>query len=120
MKMLALTLLLPFSAMAADLNCSIKAPRLARSAEINAMAKVSEKDAKKTALDAVKTSGATIVKGGLEVEDGCLVYSYDIRLPGKSGVEEVIVDAGNGKVLSTEHETPTKEAAEKAADKTKK
>ena len=37
-------------------------------------------------------------KGGLGVEDGCLVYAYDIMLPGRPA-EEVIVDAGTGKVL---------------------
>ena len=58
-------------------------------------------------------------KGELEVEDGCLVYSFDIKVAGKSGAEEVMVDAGNGKVLSRKHESAMKEAAENAADKVK-
>jgi hypothetical protein len=39
---------------------------------------------------------------------------------GKSGVQEVQVDAGNGKVLSSKHESPKKEAAEKAKEKAEK
>jgi hypothetical protein len=42
--------------------------------------------------------------GELEVEDGCLVYSYDVKVPGKMGTEEVYVDAGTGKVLKSFHE----------------
>ena len=76
--------------------------------------------AKKTALGAVNASGAAITKGGLEVEDGCLVYSYDIKIPGKNGIEEVIIDAGSGKVLKTEHEGSVKEALEKSVDTMKK
>src|SRR5256885_13057913 len=58
-----------------------------------------------TLFRSVKTSGATIAKGGLEVEDGCLVYSYDVTIPGKSGAQEVYIDAGNGKVLRSEEHT---------------
>ena len=48
-----------------------------------------------------------------------MVYSYDIAVAGKSGIQEVQVDAGNAKVLSSEHESPKAEAAEKAKDKAK-
>jgi hypothetical protein len=47
---------------------------------------------------------------------GCLVYSFDIRVSGKSGIDEVMVDPGTGKVLSHTHETPRQEAAEQARD----
>jgi hypothetical protein len=116
---IALALALPLAAVADKLDCSIKAKKLATTAEMTAMAKVKDADARKTALDSLKTPGVSVVKGELEVEDGCLIYSYDIKVPGKSGVEEVFVDAGNGKVLRTKHESAAKEAAEKAADKAK-
>ena len=103
-SVLALTLLFPLATSAANLECSIKASKLIRQAEVTGMAKVSVDEAKKTALSAVNAPGATINKGGLEVEDGCLVYSYDVKVPGKSGVEEVVIDAGSGKILKTEHE----------------
>ena len=53
----------------------------------------------------------------LEREDGHLKYSYDIATPGKSGIDEVDVDALTGKIIAVEHETPEqmkKEAAEEA------
>ena len=116
---IALAAAFPLAAAADKLDCSIKAKKLATTTEKKAMAKVAEAEARKTALDSLKTAGASVAKGELEVEDGCLVYSYDIKVPGKSGAEEVLVDAGNGKVLSTKHESAAKEAAEKAGDKAK-
>jgi hypothetical protein len=63
----------------------------------------------------------------LEHENGKLIYSYDIKTAGKSGVDEVNVDAMTGKIIAFMHETPAtekKEAAEeakaKAAAKAKK
>lgn len=108
-----------FAAAAADMNCSVKASKTASSAEMQGMAKVSADQAKKTALGAVKEKG-TIGKGGLGVEDGCLVYSYNVEVAGKSGAEQVLVDAGNGKVLKTEHEGAVSNAMGKATDKMKK
>lgn len=116
----AVVLFLPVAASAATLDCSIKASRTQKNSEMTTPAKVSVQDARKAALGAVTAKGASITNGGLEVEDGCLVYSYDIKVPGKAGVEEVLIDAGTGKVLSIEHETAANEAAEKAVDKVKK
>src|SRR5258706_2103996 len=116
---LAIALVVPFAAASADLNCSLKAKKTTPKAEYTAMAKVKDDAARKTALDKVAVKGSTVTKGGLEVEDGCLVYTYDVKVPGKSGVEEVIIDAGTGKVLKVEHESAAKEAAEKAGTKVK-
>jgi hypothetical protein len=116
---LAIALAFPLAAVAADLKCSIPAKKSASKAEITAMAKVKDDAARKTALDKVGVAGATIHKGGLEVEDGCLIYSYDVKVPNKSGFQEVYVDAGTGAVLKVEHESAAKEAAEGAAAKVK-
>jgi uncharacterized membrane protein YkoI len=75
--------------------------------------KISRAEAEKTAL--AKVPG-TVKTGELEHEHGKLVYSFDIARPGKSGVEEVMVDAHTGKVLSKSHETAKKEAGEKAKE----
>jgi len=78
------------------------------------MAKVAQADAQKTALASLKDpSKATVKSAELEAERGCLVYSFDIEVAGKTGVQEVQIDAGNGKVLSNKHESPKAEAAEK-------
>ena len=79
--------------------------------------KISYKDARTTAM--AKVPGGKIVKHELEQEQGKLVYSFDIRVPGKSGVEEVNVDAVTGTVIAHEHETPAMEKKEAAADKAK-
>lgn len=110
-------LALPVAALAANINCDTKAPEHATKAEKAAMAKISTDTARKTALNSVNASGAQVTKNELEVEKGCLVYSFDIKVPGKSGVHEILVDAGTGKVVATEHESAVKEAAENAADK---
>ncbi len=53
----------------------------------------------------------------LERENGKLVYSFDIKVPGKSGVDEVLIDAISGAVVSNKHETPQTEAKEAKAEK---
>ena len=111
---LAAALAVPFIAVADDLNCSIKAKKLTSKQEMTSMARITEDVARKAALDSVNAPGATITKGGIEVEDGCLLYSYDVKIAGRSGIEEVTVDAGTGTVLKTEHEGPVGEAAGKA------
>ncbi|HEY4219441.1 MAG TPA: PepSY domain-containing protein [Gemmatimonadaceae bacterium] len=52
----------------------------------------------------------------LEREDGHLMYSYDIKIPGKSGIEEVNVNALTGKIIGVEHESAAEEAKEAAED----
>jgi len=78
-------------------------------------AKVTETLAAKAALARVPNGDVQAVE--LEEENGKLIYSYDIKVPGKSGIEEVAVSAISGKVLSVEHETPATEKKEAAADR---
>jgi uncharacterized membrane protein YkoI len=71
------------------------------------MAKWTQADALKAALTSLNTTSekATVKKSELEVEDGCLVYSFDIEVAGESkGKHEIEVDAGNGRILSTDHD----------------
>jgi uncharacterized membrane protein YkoI len=58
---------------------------------------------------ATKVAQARIPKGTIqsaeiEMEDGHLIYSFDMKLPNKSGIDEVTVDAMTGRVLTVEHE----------------
>ncbi len=82
-------------------------------ADLTQMAKVSMVDAEKTALAAIEAKDKLVTSREIEVEHGYLVYSFDIQVAGKPGVEEVQVDAGNGKVLAREHESARSEAREK-------
>lgn len=56
------------------------------------------------------------VSAEIEEENGQLVYSFDFKTKGKSGIDEVNVDASTGAILHVEHESPRAEAKEKAAD----
>ena len=80
-------------------------------ADLAREAKVSLESARKTALAAVP--GGKVQEEGLEREKGKLVYSFDIKVEGKSGVEEVGVDALTGKIIEKKHESPKSEKAEK-------
>ena len=108
--------LLSFGASAADLPCSVHPKKGLADADLPALAKVTQADAERTAVKAVNVSSATVSSGELEAEGGCLIYSFDIQIPGKKSIIEVAVDAGTGKVLAKKHEGPKAQAAEKAAD----
>lgn len=78
-------------------------------------ATVSEADAAKAAAARVKHGRIEAVE--LENEGGKLIYSYELKVAGRSGVEEVNVDAKTGKVVSTEHENAKSEAREAAQER---
>ena len=83
-------------------------------AALHAAAKVSEDSARVIALAAVP--GATVKDGELEKEKGKLIWSFDLKVAGKKGVEEVQVDAITGKIVSREHESVAAETKEAAAE----
>lgn len=82
--------------------------RLAKEAKITLAA------ATATALKEVP--GGTVTEYELEREKGRLIYSFDIKLSGKSGVEEVAVDAITGAMVEHSHESPAAEAKEAAKE----
>ena len=108
---------LAVSANSAFKDCSMKAAKTTKKADLEQMAKVKPEEAKRIALG--NNPGASIVKGGIETEDGCLVYSYHVKDASAKGQTEIIVDAGNGMVLQREHEGAMRTAMEKPVDKTK-
>ena len=77
----------------------------------------------KLSLDSAQTIASAKVPGGqvksheLEREHGHLIYSFDFVVPGKSGIDEVNVDAMNGAVLAVAHEGPKAEKKEIAQEK---
>ena len=77
---------------------------------LRAEAKVKEDSARKVALAAVP--GGKVSKHELERENGKVIYSYDIKVAGKPGMDEVHVDAVTGAVLSNQHESPAAEKKE--------
>ena len=87
-------------------------------AELRKEAKIEEKEARKTALG--KVPNGKVREEELEEENGRLIYSYDIKVPGKPGIEEVNVDAKTGEVVSQTHESPADEKAEAKSEKAEK
>jgi uncharacterized membrane protein YkoI len=52
----------------------------------------------------------------LETENGRLIYSFDIEMPGRNGIQEVQISAIDGRVVSVEHETADLERLEARAE----
>jgi hypothetical protein len=79
------------------------------------------KRAKITETAAAATAQKRVPKGKidgveLEIENGKLMYSYDMKTTGKTGIDEVNVDAVSGKIIGFSHETPATEKREAAAE----
>ena len=95
-----------------------QAPKHHKKAETQAAlqkeAKMTMADARAMALREVPNS--TIKDGEIEREGGKLIYSFDMKVAGKSGIDEVNIDAMTGKLVSHQHETPKDERAEARAD----
>ena len=87
-------------------------------AELQKEAKISEATARATALKEVPNG--TVKSSELERENGKLIYSYDITVPGKTGIDEVNVNAIDGSIVAKQHESPKtekKEAVQEAKEK---
>jgi hypothetical protein len=79
-------------------------------------ARIKEADAAAMARKLVP--GAAISSAELEKEGGKLIYSFDMKTAGKSGIDEVNIDAVTGKqVGKIGHESAADEAKEAAAEK---
>ena len=55
---------------------------------------------KLVAVDVETAEG--VISSGAEVFDGCLVWPFTLRLPALGGVQEVFVDAGDGRVVKSD------------------
>lgn len=80
-----------------------------------AQAKITKAAATTTAL--AKVPGGVVKSVELEREHGKLIYSFDITVAGKSGVDEVQVNAIDGSVVSVVHENAKAEKKEAQAEK---
>ncbi|MDP9120975.1 MAG: PepSY domain-containing protein [Acidobacteriota bacterium] len=101
-------------AMVPTTTTTASAPRSDVPAALAKHATVTLDAARATAL--AQVPGATVKSEELEREHGKLIYSFDLQVPGKSGVEEVNVSATDGKVVARKHETAKAESREKRKD----
>ena len=100
-------------------RCSIHPAKGMSDAQLPGLAKLSQAEAEKIAVAKFKGYEAvSIASAELEAEHGCLIWSFDLRVAGKSGVQEVQIDAGDGRVLSVKHENPRQEAVEANKERT--
>jgi uncharacterized membrane protein YkoI len=83
-------------------------------ADLQKEAKMTMRDARALAQKTVPS--ARIQAGEIEREGGKLIYSFDMKVAGKSGIDEVNIDAMTGRLISKAHETPKAEKAEAKAD----
>ena len=95
-----------------DVGKKPKAEKKEKKEDLKALAKISKDSARKVALSKV-AAGSKVRSTELEREKGTIVYSFDIKVPKQAGVEEVLVSAIDGSVVSQTHETPKEEKAEK-------
>ncbi len=108
---LALAVLAVFAASSvAGAQAAAPAKISKQKAALHAQAKVTEDAARAITLKEIP--GATVKEGELEEENGKLIWSFDLKVAGKKGVEEVQVDAISGKIVGRKHESDAKEAKE--------
>ncbi len=82
--------------------------------KLHAQARITEADARATALQ--KVPDGIVASSELEKEHGKLIWSFDIERPDTKDITEIQVDARTGAIVSTQVETPADQAREKAAD----
>jgi uncharacterized membrane protein YkoI len=88
----------------------------AKKENLKSLTKITKDSASKVALGRV-AAGSKVKSSELEREKGTIVYSFDITVPGQTGIEEILVSAIDGSVVSQEHETPKQEKAEAKKEK---
>ena len=102
------------SAAAAGAQASTHHAKVETQADLQKEARMTMTDARAMALATVPNS--TVQAGEIEREGGKLIYSFDMKVAGKTGIDEVNIDAMTGKLVSHQHETPKDERAEAKAD----
>ena len=72
-------------------------------------ARVSEDSA--LTIATARMPGAKVQAVELENEHGHLIWSWELEREGKTGIEEVNVDARDGSIVGVEHEEPRSDSA---------
>jgi uncharacterized membrane protein YkoI len=83
-------------------GCESEEHDSAKQARLVAQSKISEADARSTAL--TRAPNGTIKESELEKEHGKLIWSFDIATPDSKEITEVNVDAIDGSIVSVEKE----------------
>ena len=87
------------------------AKRKETQADLLKAAKITMDSARTIAL--AKVPGATVQSEEIERENGRLIYSFDLKTAGATGIDEVNVNALTGKIVGkVQHESPKTESKE--------
>ena len=85
-------------------------------AELLAQANLSKFTAQTLAL--AEVPHGVVKDGELEMENGKLLWSFDLTIPNSKNIKEVAVDAKTGEIIAVDTETPADQAKEAAEDAT--
>ena len=113
-NVLTLTIVLVGGAICASTAASAQTLMKEEKPGLMTRAKITPDSARKLAL--ARVPKGKIEEEELEEEHGKLVFSFDIQVAGKTGVEEVQINALTGALVSKRHESPRQQAREKASD----
>jgi uncharacterized membrane protein YkoI len=100
----------------------ILSPIAAAAAMLLAVQPLAAKPQPRISMQAARARALQIVPHGrirsaeLETEHGLLIYSFDIVVPGRAGVEEVQIGALDGRLVSSKHESPAAERSERRSE----
>lgn len=84
-------------------ECTLRPPARTPPGELNGLAKTPQETAAKAAIASIAPLRADgVLSSDAEVFDGCLVWPFTLRLPALGGVQEVFVDAGDGRVVKSD------------------
>ncbi|HPA50848.1 MAG TPA: hypothetical protein PLP50_04525 [Thermoanaerobaculia bacterium] len=84
-------------------ECTLRPPARTPPGALNGLAKTPQETAAKAAAASVAPLRADgVLSSDAEVFDGCLVWPFTLRLPALGGVQEVFVDAGDGRVVKSD------------------
>lgn len=109
----------PANAPAKPVAAKVSTTQAPKKENLKSLTKISKDSARAIAMSHV-AKGSRVKSSELEREKGTIVYSFDIREPHKTGVEEILVSAIDGSVVSQTHETPAQEKAEAKKEAPKK
>lgn len=84
-------------------ECSVRPPRNAEGEELRRLVRTSQDAAGKAAVASLAPlKPDDVISSDVESFEGCLVWPFTLRLAALHGVQEVFVDAGDGKVVKSE------------------
>ena len=115
---IALAVVLPAAMLAqAPANTTTPKPKKETQAQLQKEATITLAEASATAQK--EEPGAKLTAHELEREKGKLIYSLEFKVPGKTGIDEVNIDAKTGALVDKSHESPADEKKEAAGEASK-